>query len=152
MAFSKTGKSMIAFRFPESFKNALTIKVESWKTVQEFYCHEQLSSDDLPYPIEDGDAIAFAKEHHRISLPLEEWSKTQATVDVGEFLFYRSPFIFHLPTHPAPVPATAPVSGHAIALAPATAPATALDEDTPAPLTPERLILRLQVSPKTPRK
>jgi len=144
MAFSKTGKSMIAFRFPESFKNALTIKVESWKTVQEFFCHEQLSSDDLPYPIEDGDAIAFAKELHMISLPLDEWSKTQATVDVGEFLFYKSPFIFRLPTHPAPVPAIAPASGHIAAFA------SSLD-DAPAPSTPspERLMLRLVLSPTT---
>ena len=137
---------MIAFRFPESFKRALSIKLASWKTVQQFFCGEQLSSEDFPYPIEDGDAIAFAKEHHGISLPLEEWPKTQATVDVGEFLFYRSHFLFMLPTQPAPAeaPASAPAS------APMAPFATYLD-DSPAPSTPERLILRLVPSPKPQR-
>ena len=137
---------MIAFRFPESFKSALSIKIASWKTVQEFYCHEQLSSDDLPYPIEDSEAMAFAKEHHGISLPLEEWPKTQATVDVGEFLFHRSHFLFMLPTQPVPseAPASAPASAPI-------APFSTLLDDTSAPSTPERLILRLVPSPKSQR-
>ena len=126
----------MAFRWPKSSK--YSIKNTPWDKEYKIYCKGDLQIEDLPYPVEDEDALSYAQQEHGVMLDIDEWKQVEVTVDPGQFLFLRSPFLFRsLPAPSSPSLEPPPVPVPAIA---------------PAPVTPEHRPLVLSRVPSIKRR
>jgi hypothetical protein len=118
--------------FPSSVK--YVSRRYAWTNGFRRFCKGALTLEEMPFVISDEDAEEYALLEHGVAIPVQYWGARNLTIDLGEFMFLKTPLLT-----PPPLGSRPPI-------------APTIDPGYMTPPKDEKLILKLPSSIRAKRE